>query len=115
MSRRLLSLMALVMIVLGYASIGYAATETPAAPTSGSTTVLLSDIGAGRLGGPIGAGFVLIGGGIGIGRVSASACEAVARQPEAGGRIFTFMILGAAIIEGTTLFGVVVCLLPIIK
>ena len=51
----------------------------------------------------------------GIGRIAASACENIARQPEAGGRIFTSMIITAAMIEGATLFGVVVCLLPALK
>jgi F-type H+-transporting ATPase subunit c len=114
MNSKFFSLLMIAMILLGFASMGFAATDTgSAAGTSGVS--MLSDIGAGRLGGPIGAGLVLIGGGLGIGKVSASACEAIARQPEAGGRIFTTMIIGAAMIEGTTLFGVIVCLLPIIK
>jgi F-type H+-transporting ATPase subunit c len=37
--------------------------------------------------------------------------DAIARQPEAGGRIFTSMIISAALIEGATLFAIVVALL----
>ncbi|MBE63370.1 MAG: ATP synthase F0 subunit C, partial [Flammeovirgaceae bacterium] len=40
-----------------------------------------------------------------------SAMESIARQPEAGGKIQTAMIIAAALIEGVALFGVVVCLL----
>lgn len=59
----------------------------------------------------IGAGLALIGGGLGIGRIGGSATEAIARQPEAGGQIFQTMIISAALIEGATLFAVVVALL----
>ena len=56
----------------------------------------------------IGAGLAVIGAGIGIGKIGAGACEATARQPEMGGRIFVNMILTAALVEGVALFGVVV-------
>ncbi|MEM9290757.1 MAG: ATP synthase F0 subunit C [Acidobacteriota bacterium] len=75
---------------------------------------LLSDIGAGKLGGAIGAGLAVIGGGLGIGRIGASATEAIARQPEAGGAVQTAMIISAALIEGATLFAVVVGLLGVL-
>ncbi len=61
--------------------------------------------------GAIGAGLVLIGGGLGIGRIGGSAVEAIARQHEAAGQISTAMIITAAMVEGATLFGVVVCML----
>ena len=63
--------------------------------------------GAG-IGKGIAAGLAVIGAGIGIGRIGAGACEATARQPEMGGRIFVNMILTAALVEGVALFGVVV-------
>lgn len=59
----------------------------------------------------IGAGLALIGGGLGIGRIGGSAVEAIARQPEAGGQISTAMLISAALIEGATLFAVVVALI----
>lgn len=61
--------------------------------------------------GAVGAGLALIGGGIGIGLVGKGAVESIARQPEATGPIGTNMILAAALIEGATLFAVVVGLL----
>jgi F-type H+-transporting ATPase subunit c len=56
----------------------------------------------------IGSGLAVIGGGIGIGLVGKGAVESIARQPEASGKIQINMILAAALIEGATLFAVVV-------
>lgn len=61
--------------------------------------------------GALGAGLAVIGGGIGIGLIGKAALESIARQPEASGPIGTNMILAAALVEGATLFGVVVGLL----
>ncbi len=63
------------------------------------------------MGAAIGAGLVALGAGFGIGKIGSSAMESIARQPEAGGKIQTAMIIAAALIEGVALFGVVVCLL----
>ncbi len=70
-------------------------------------TFLTTD-GAGKLGGAIGAGLVVMGGAAGIGRIGGSAVESMARQPEVAGQISTGMIITAAMIEGATLFGVIV-------
>lgn len=78
-----------------------------------TTGVGLVAIGKG-LGAGLAAGLSLIGGGPGIGRIGGSACEAIARQPEAAGTIGTNMILTAALVEGATLFAVVVGLLSIV-
>ncbi|MDA3821774.1 MAG: ATP synthase F0 subunit C [Bacteroidales bacterium] len=59
----------------------------------------------------IGAGLAVIGAGIGIGQVGGKAMEAIARQPEATGKIQTAMIIAAALIEGVALFAVVVSLM----
>jgi len=61
----------------------------------------------------IGAGLAIVGGGIGIGLVGKGAVEAIARQPEASGAIGQNMIIMAALIEGATLFAVVVGLLTL--
>lgn len=63
----------------------------------------------------LGAGLVVIGAGMGIGRLAASALEGSARQPEAGGDIRTTMIIAAALIEGVAFFGLVVCILLALK
>jgi F-type H+-transporting ATPase subunit c len=59
----------------------------------------------------IGAGLAVIGAGLGIGRVGGQAMDAIARQPEAGGKIQTAMIIAAALIEGVALFAVVVAMM----
>jgi len=59
----------------------------------------------------IGASIAVIGAGYGIGRIGDSAMEAIARQPEAAGKIQLEMIISAALIEGVALFGVVVALI----
>lgn len=48
----------------------------------------------------VGAGLIVIGAGLGIGRIGGSAMEAIARQPEAASKIQTAMIIAAALIEG---------------
>ena len=59
----------------------------------------------------IGAGIAVVGAAIGIGMIGKQAMEAIARQPEAAGKIQTAMIISAALIEGVALFAVVVSLL----
>ncbi|MBB4119325.1 F-type H+-transporting ATPase subunit c [Mesonia hippocampi] len=62
-----------------------------------------------------GAGIAVIGAAIGVGKIGSSAMEAIARQPEAAGKIQTAMIIAAALIEGVALFGVVAALLGVLK
>ena len=64
-----------------------------------------------KFGAGIGAGVTAIGAGLGIGRIGASANEGIARQPEAAADIRGGSIILAALIEGVSLFAVVVCLL----
>jgi len=59
----------------------------------------------------IGAGMAVIGAALGIGKIGSSAMEAIARQPEAAAKIQTAMIIAAALIEGATLFAIVVALI----
>jgi F-type H+-transporting ATPase subunit c len=61
----------------------------------------------------VGLGLIIIGAGKGIGSIGSHAVDAIARQPDAGGRIFTTMIISAALIEGVTLFAIVVAFLAL--
>lgn len=63
----------------------------------------------------IGAGLTVIGGGLGIGKLASAAMEASGRQPEAAGPIRTSMIIAAALIEGMSFFGLVICILLAVK
>ena len=60
--------------------------------------------------GAFGAGLVVIGAALGIGKLAGSALESMARQPEAAGGIQTAMIIAAALIEGFTFFALVICM-----
>src|SRR6185295_4180764 len=102
-----LGAVAAVMIVMPNAA--FAAEEAAEKGT------VLTTYGAGWLGGAIGAGLAIIGGAAGIGRIGGSAVESMARQPAAAGQISTAMIITAAMIEGATLFGVVVGLMAVLK
>jgi F-type H+-transporting ATPase subunit c len=72
---------------------------------------ILLEATLGVMGAGIGAGLVAIGAGLGIGRIGGSAMEAMARQPEAAGKIQGAMLIIAALIEVAALFGLVICLL----
>ena len=48
----------------------------------------------------VAAGLIVIGAGLGIGKIGGSAMDAIARQPEASGKIQTAMLIAAALIEG---------------
>ena len=71
----------------------------------------MDSIGMGFLGAAMGAAIAAVAAAIGIGRISASACESIARQPEAAGDIKGNTILTAAFIEGVCLFACVIALL----
>lgn len=62
------------------------------------------------LGGAFGAGLVIIGAALGIGRIGATAVESMARQPEVAGNIQAAMIIAAALIEGVTFLALIVCM-----
>ena len=74
--------------------------------------ILLAE-GLGALAPAFGAALTALAAAFGIGRIGSTAVEAIARQPEAAGDIRTNMIISAALIEGVSLFAVVVCLMTI--
>ena len=69
--------------------------------------------GLSKLGAAIGASLAVIGAGVGIGKIGASALEAIARQPESANDIRTNMIIIAALVEGVALFAIVICFLAL--
>ena len=54
-----------------------------------------------------------IGAGIGIGYATGKASEAIARQPEASGKINSARLMGCALAEGTAIFGFITALIII--
>ena len=62
----------------------------------------------------IGAGLAIltaIGAGLGMGIATGKAVEAVARQPEASGKINAIQLLGCALAESTAIYAFVVALI----
>lgn len=111
----------LFQLLLGFGAVAVAILAMPsvafaqgAAEAAEKATFLTSN-GAAWLGGAIGAGLAIMGGAAGIGRIGGSAVESMARQPAAAGQISTAMIITAAMIEGATLFAVVVGLMAVLK
>jgi len=76
----------------------------PTATVLAATHNTLQLIGLGQ----ITYGLAAIGPGIGIGLVFGHAIEAMARQPEATGRITTYMWIGFALTEALALIGIAV-------
>ena len=65
----------------------------------------------------IGAGIAVltgIGAGVGIGIATSKAVDAIARQPEADGKIRTSLILGCALVEATAIYGFIIALLIVL-
>ncbi len=82
-------------------------------PLLQSATTITRDYAAAwaMMGSAIGAGLAVIGAGIGIGRLGGQAMDGMARQPEKAGQIQTAALILAALIEGVTLFAIVVSFL----
>src|SRR6185369_9706240 len=95
MKRNLMKALSLVFTI--FALVGTAAAQEPAAGAGGGRALLTV---TGALAVAIAAAF----GALGDSRAIAAACEGTARNPGAGGRIFTMMILGLALIETLVLF-----------
>ena len=79
--------------------------------------MLMAEVGVGNglavLGAVVGCGLAILGAGIGIGFIGGKSTEAIARQPQIGGRILTAMIIAAALIEGLTFFALIIGFLAI--
>ncbi len=68
-------------------------------------------IGFAYLAGGFGAALSIIGAAFGISKIAAATMEASGRQPEVMGALRTSMIISAALIEGVTLFALVICII----
>ncbi len=57
--------------------------------------------------------FTGVGAGLGMGFATSKAVDAVARQPEASGKINSLLLLGLALTESTAIYGFVTALVMI--
>ncbi|HYP30098.1 MAG TPA: ATP synthase F0 subunit C [Blastocatellia bacterium] len=94
MIRARLFVMSALMTLLAVATAA-AQTDTPAA--SGNSWFIPGDVA-------FAVAIAAFGGAMADGRAIAAACEGTARNPGAGGRIFTMLLLGLALIETLVLF-----------
>lgn len=96
------ALLSLVM-VMGLASVSMAA---EAAGAGGGTNIALICLAA-----ALSVGIAALGCGIGMGSGIGGACSGIARNPEASGKIQVNMIIGLALIESLTIYGLVISLI----
>ncbi len=82
-----------------------------AAPDTAVTSSALDAIGKLALGAGIGTGLASFGPGIGQGLAVMGAVQGMARNPEATNTLRTNMIIGLAIMESLTIYGLVVALI----
>jgi len=107
--KRMLLFVALALLALP--ALPAMAQDTVTGPGVAQAQPMFGDAGLLKLGAAVGLGLIIIGAARGIGSIGSHAVDAIARQPEAGGRIFTSMIIAAALIEGATLFAIVVVII----
>ncbi|HEY6328872.1 MAG TPA: ATP synthase F0 subunit C [Blastocatellia bacterium] len=89
---------ALMMLLVIATAMAQAPGPTGAPSTGGSNTWFFPAMGS------FAVGIAAFGGALGDGKAIAAACEGTARNPTAGGRIFTMLLLGLALIETLVLF-----------
>lgn len=107
MKRRLAAILlclALMCIVAPLALAEEAATE------SGPMDIRGLAVGGAALGAAVGIGLAALGTGIGQGIGLSKACEGVARNPSASGKITTTLIIGLAMIESLAIYALLVSL-----
>lgn len=73
--------------------------------------IILADMALAKLGAGLGAGIAALAAGLGVGKIGASAMEAIARQPESMADIRANMILASVLIEGVAFLAIILCVL----
>lgn len=106
-----------IMLVVGFLMVAAALTETAFAQDEPAKKHEIAKLDADRKpfsspgwGAGLGAGLVILGAGLGFGRIGSAALESMARQPETAGRVQTAMIIIGALLEGATFFALIVCI-----
>jgi F-type H+-transporting ATPase subunit c len=81
------------------------AAEAVKAPTDAAHLTYFSNV---QMACAIGIGIAAVGTGIGMGHGIGGACQGIARNPEASGKITVTMILGLALIESLAIYALVI-------
>jgi len=109
MSKRTLVGVLTTLCVLGMASFAFGA-DDGAVKAAGLWVFFGIAIACG-----IGIGMAALGTGIGMGNAINGALQGTARNPEAGGKIMTTMIIGLALIESLCIYALVICFILVFK
>jgi F-type H+-transporting ATPase subunit c len=96
------------VVVLGSASLAFA--EGGVVEASGLAVFIGIALACG-----FGIGLAALGTGIGMGDAINGALQGTARNPEAGGKIMTTMIIGLALIESLCIYALVICFILVFK
>ncbi len=111
---KLTRLLALALLVFASTAMSALAQGDPPRPGTNAVVAVPAAPFYGRaIGAGIGAGIVLIGAGIGFGKIGAAALESMSRQPEVADKVSGSMVTIAALLEGATFFALIVCLLVV--
>ncbi len=108
MSKKTLTALMSAVLVLGGASVVMAA--DPSAQAAGLSIYWAIAIACG-----FGIGIAAFGTGLGMGHAINGALQGTARNPEAGGKIMTTMIIGLALIESLCIYALVICFIMVFK
>jgi len=109
MSKRTLIGVLTTVFVLGVASLSFGG-EDAAVKAAGLWVFFGIAIACG-----IGIGMAALGTGVGMGNAINGALQGTARNPEAGGKIMTTMIIGLALIESLCIYALVICFILVFK
>lgn len=93
-----------VLMVLAVSTVAMASEAAAAASTDTNLALIC-------LAAALSVGIAALGCGIGMGSGIGGACSGIARNPEASGKITVTMIIGLALIESLTIYGLVISLI----
>ncbi len=106
-SRRIITLVTVLTLLLAFTGAAFAAGEDGAAASADNTTGFKA-IAAG-----ICVGIAAGGGALGMGFAISKSAEGISRQPEAEGKIRTTLMLGLVFIETAIIYALIVAILVI--
>jgi F-type H+-transporting ATPase subunit c len=103
MRAKVFTVLTCLVLVVSMGGLAFADSSAPAATEGGGATNLVG------FGLALGLAIAAFGGALGQGRAISTAVDAVARQPEAGGRIQTMMLIGVVFIETLVIYMLLIC------
>jgi len=103
MRTKVFTVLTCLVLVVSMGGLAFADAPVAAAAEAGPATNMLG------FGLALGLAIAAFGGALGQGKAISTAVDAVARQPEAGGRIQTMMLIGVVFIETLVIYMLLIC------